>query len=329
MSVNFKFRNNAGEATARYLVSIRPDIFNADGSPAVGDGPFAPIWQMFPADEASHLVNLNLFSLEDWKAPILDVLNTGNPTWGPILDAGEANVSPVSAFLYPVLSDKNSTEVKAIVVLLSSWDSMLKKEGLSSSPVNLLTVVRDSCQVGVNVTFDLNKGDFQGWNRDTSKHIDASLHSELELASSSCNYTVSFYPSSPSARNHKAFWHAFLTAFGFALAASMFVWYDLLVAKRQKVVLEHAVQSRAIVSSLFPEQVHDRLFRRESLGENGDPSLDEDITQDDSTLVVFEPTKQRLRSFLDHNGDVSMSEGGGMKPIADLFPNCTVLVRQQ
>lgn len=316
-------------ATARKLASIRPEIFNADGSAAVGEGPFVPLWQMFPADDAEHLVNMNLLSVDEWQTPITQVLNSGIPTWGPILDARESNRSPISAFLYPVWSSRSGSETKveAIVVLLSPWTSMLMEEKVFPSGMDLMAVVSDSCQRDVNVTFNLKTQEFQGWNRATPTRGDdrSALHSELELSSASCNYTISFYPPVQPSSNHKAFWRALLTAFVFALVGTVFALYDVLVARRQKVVLEHAIQSRAIVSSLFPEQVHDRLFRRESLGEAADLSNDEDNTQDDTSLVFFEPTKQRLRSFLDQNGDLSEGAGGNLKPIADLFPNCTVL----
>jgi hypothetical protein len=41
----------------------------------------------------------------------------------------------------------------------------------------------------------------------------------------------------------------------------VFLLYDRLVERRQKKVMSTAVQSSAIVSSLFPSQVRDRLFQ--------------------------------------------------------------------
>ena len=85
----------------------------------------------------------------------------------------------------------------------------------------------------------------------------------------------------------------------------MFLCYDRLVEHRQKIVLNRAEKSGAIVSSLFPKNVRDRLLKE---------------NENDKKRNFMAPT-HRLKSFL----------GGDMEPrkenntIADLFPHCTVL----
>jgi hypothetical protein len=46
----------------------------------------------------------------------------------------------------------------------------------------------------------------------------------------------------------------------FVFASFVFLLYDYLVERRQRVVLKKAVHSTAIVDSLFPSNVRDRLF---------------------------------------------------------------------
>jgi hypothetical protein len=46
----------------------------------------------------------------------------------------------------------------------------------------------------------------------------------------------------------------------FVFTSLVFLLYDRLVERRQKKVMSTAMQSSAIVSSLFPSQVRDRLF---------------------------------------------------------------------
>ena len=76
--------------------------------------------------------------------------------------------------------------------------------------------------------------------------------------------------------------------------------------------LPTAVQSSAIVSSLFPANVRDRLFQTEG------PTLDK----------PFEPTKLRLKTFLNEGKSeftTSSTKREKDKPIADLFPETTVM----
>jgi class 3 adenylate cyclase len=86
----------------------------------------------------------------------------------------------------------------------------------------------------------------------------------------------------------------------------MFFLYDRLVERRQSLVLRKATQSSAIVSSLFPKNVRDRLMQ--------DNEADRKRN--------FMAPKSRLKNFL--GGDVEGHDDGA-RAIADLFPNCTVL----
>jgi Adenylate and Guanylate cyclase catalytic domain len=86
-----------------------------------------------------------------------------------------------------------------------------------------------------------------------------------------------------------------------AFAVLLFLVYDRLVERRQSIVLNTANQSSAIVSSLFPKSVADRLLLDSAPGCN--------VT-----------AKTRLKSFLCDSQD-----NQGLQPIADLFLETTVL----
>jgi class 3 adenylate cyclase len=92
-------------------------------------------------------------------------------------------------------------------------------------------------------------------------------------------------------------------AIAMAFAVLMFIVYDRLVEKRQSIVLRTANQSSAIVSSLFPKNVTDRLLQ------SGLASTGKGLT-----------AKSRLKSFLSDSQD-----NQGLQPIADLFLETTVL----
>jgi hypothetical protein len=85
----------------------------------------------------------------------------------------------------------------------------------------------------------------------------------------------------------------------------MFLFYDRLVERRQKVILATATQTTAIVSSLFPAQVRDRLM----------------MQQEKQSDAYGAANKSRLKGFLNGNSNEFESNAA---PIADLFPLCTV-----
>jgi Adenylate and Guanylate cyclase catalytic domain len=87
----------------------------------------------------------------------------------------------------------------------------------------------------------------------------------------------------------------------------MFLVYDRLVERRQAIVLKSANQSSAIVSSLFPKSITDRLL---------DIRIPEIRTTTDRSMTA----KTRLKSFLCDSKD-----NQGLQPIADLFLETTVL----
>jgi len=93
----------------------------------------------------------------------------------------------------------------------------------------------------------------------------------------------------------------------FLFTIIMFFLYDRLVERRQRLVLAKATQSTAIVASLFPKQVRERLMAMET-----------ERRKDEAMNSV----NQSLKQFLNNN-DPSADQG--YQPIADYFSNCTVM----
>jgi class 3 adenylate cyclase len=91
----------------------------------------------------------------------------------------------------------------------------------------------------------------------------------------------------------------------FVFATCMFLFYDRLVERRQSLVLRKAKQTSAIVSSLFPKNVRDRL-----LADEGDKKR------------KFITPNHRLKNFLVGKDEAQEATSNA---IADLFPHCTVL----
>lgn len=96
----------------------------------------------------------------------------------------------------------------------------------------------------------------------------------------------------------------------FVFTALMFVLYDRLVERRQRLVMSTAKTSTAIVSSLFPEAITKRLMEQGASSSSNNKSN-------------YVSANNRLKSFLNDGGkdeDIVDSQ-----PIADTFPFTTVL----
>ncbi|CAB9498657.1 Receptor-type guanylate cyclase gcy [Seminavis robusta] len=118
-----------------------------------------------------------------------------------------------------------------------------------------------------------------------------------------CNYHIDIYPSTTfydEYNTNAPVVLTFATVAIFVFMIAIFLLYDFLVEKRQTVVLNEATQSTAIVSSLFPKNVRERLMKetRQNLGIR---------------------SKSGRRNFM----NVSRTEME-CAPIAELFPNCSV-----
>lgn len=96
---------------------------------------------------------------------------------------------------------------------------------------------------------------------------------------------------------------AIVTSSVVVFTSLVFLLYDMMVTRRQRKVMESANRTNAIVSSLFPKNVRDRLLQQAKDDEDG--ALD------------LRVSKMRMQTFLvDGNKESAMSS----EPIADLFP---------
>ena len=111
--------------------------------------------------------------------------------------------------------------------------------------------------------------------------------------------------------------------------------FQIQVQRRQEKVQSAAVKSNAIVSSLFPADIRDRLFQH-----NEEPEQNPNSGKGKSKNVFDSAPKFRLKNYLDDGeAGVDINQGAGgdtnkgaaspdmfeTKPIADLFPNTTVM----
>jgi len=145
-------------------------------------------------------------------------------------------------------------------------------------------------------------------------------YSGLKLSAMGCQYKLYTYPSTTMQDSFLTTQPAIFTGVTviiFLFTSAVFLLYDWLVERRQKKVMKSAMQTNAIVSSLFPSNVRDRLLNQNS-GSAGNKKQ-------------IETTKNRMNTFMQDgkrpNGEGMSDAATGLddRPIADLFPDCTVM----
>jgi len=81
-----------------------------------------------------------------------------------------------------------------------------------------------------------------------------------------CQYSIRVYPSQEFEDYHHTntpWIFAVTLAALFLFTSAVFLFYDYMVERRQKIVLQSAQQSGKLVSSLFPEAVRDQLYEEQ------------------------------------------------------------------
>ena len=123
-----------------------------------------------------------------------------------------------------------------------------------------------------------------------------------------CMYSIDIYPSSEfeatyNTNTPEVF--AIVVAVTFTCVALVFIIYDVLVNRRNNRLLANAARSNAVVTSLFPGTMRDRILEAQE----------------------HKGTKGKMKSLI--AGDSSASNGAANQrgaPLADLFLETTIMV---
>eukprot|EP00934_Nitzschia_sp_Nitz4_P002155 Nitzschia sp. Nitz4//scaffold6_size259037//151917//155608//NITZ4_001087-RA/size259037-processed-gene-0.270-mRNA-1//-1//CDS//3329556932//2155//frame0 len=297
----------------------------------------------------SAAANNNLF-IKDYVGDEEDETEPFSDIFFPILD--------VAADYVEVPQNASSTDLGKMVGVFAMtfyWRDLLKNI-LPDGSNGIIVVFENAC--GEAFTYELNgpetrylgEGDLHETDYDdlsiasrlTDLHVfsEDSTYSGLSVTEEGCAYDLHVYPSSSMENEYKTsdplvFMSVAVAIFLFT--SLVFVYYDIngkklhgkashrgtipnrrdvfSVERRQAKVMQSAVQSNAIVASLFPSNVRERLFQHE---------------QQVESYGKFEHNKTRIKSFLSDssngNKPLDVQENpSSQTPIADLFPQCTVL----
>lgn len=143
------------------------------------------------------------------------------------------------------------------------------------------------------------------YNRDRTSPTTRS-YTTVPLNGDYCDYTVRVYPSQDMESqyvNNTPYFYALVVFSVFIFTSAVFLLYDLLVEHRQSIIMDIAAKSGAIVSSLFPSTVRDRLLEEEEVRQS----------------------KKMMPSDNGSSCEVDLSSRRICLPIADKFQDCSVL----
>ncbi|CAB9497506.1 Receptor-type guanylate cyclase gcy [Seminavis robusta] len=189
---------------------------------------------------------------------------------------------PLGPTLLPIFKDFDQKEVVGFMVFGVYWRTLLNRL-LPTGTDGVVVVLENTAGQqytyridGTDATFE-GHGDFHdtrydhleavGYIRsDMDGDVAAAFQARVEDSENShldTNYRVRVYPSQlfeSAYRTDRAWLFALSLAMVFVFTSSVFIMYDYCVERRQKIVAQSAEKSGAIVHSLFPEQVRDRLY---------------------------------------------------------------------
>jgi class 3 adenylate cyclase len=225
-----------------------------------------------------------------------------------------------SYLYYPVFGRKSeSNRVVGAIALEYVWNSFVT--GILPSQSDLLSlVIENSC--GQSHTYTVypgeNRLELEGTEDLHDRKYDHMMHStsfeefevlfringETNSSAEDCSYRFKVFPTQKLEAKYDgdAVWYASMVAVIFIFTTLVFAFYDTMVRRRQSKVMASAKRSNNIVSSLFPENVRERLY--ELNGANDTSTHD---------YGMHSPLNPNSNSIF------------GSDPIADYFPDTTVM----
>ena len=306
----------------------------SSGALAVGWGPVQPsgegrsveipITHLYP--QGLNISDFDLLSNPGMMDMFLNMVVTPEP-FQTGLDPIEfiAFQEPHMTMLHPItkgsISEDSREVIVGVVFSVLSWNTLLSYV-LPKDSGTMVVVVEDSCD-DVKLTYELDGPDatFVAYEDMHDPAYDDQEYliflPSLTGSNSTCDYYLRVYPAEglESAYETPMPWiFAVLVFIVIAIFMAAFICYDKFVQDRQEEVLAQAARSSAIVASLFPSNVRDRILQQ--------AEEQNDLRR---SKKLGTTGKTQLKSFLSDGMAENANNDDGSKPIADLFPNTTVM----
>jgi class 3 adenylate cyclase len=251
------------------------------------------------------------------KKPVLNLFLQHGGANSP----GDYQAGPVSDLYMPIFD--NYSEDKQLVGTLAAYIywQVYFEDILPPNEKGVLVVLENSCDQqysyvvnGHDVEY-IGQGDLHQTKYDdleVSTEWGSFVHIEFDelddIPEGQCLYKIRVFPSQKLEDAYITSGPLQSTAVlvsAFIFTCMTFILYDFLVERRQRLVMKTAELSTAVVASLFPEAVRDRLYHEKEEKKHQDPKKQDKNYMMTSTLPTIEPEEEDIA-------------------IADLYPHCTV-----
>ena len=229
---------------------------------------------------------------------------------------------PASAIWYPLFDTFNDERnIMAMLSMTFRWDSVFTGS-LPPNPNGIVVVVENTCEqtfsfeiTGQEVIYlgpgDQHEPGYEQYQTSFLLSNSGSSFTGIPLSNTFCPYQIHVYPSEQMEAEFRTSRPlTFTVGIGaiFVFTSVTFILYDFLVERRKSQLKEKADKSNAIVSALFPEVVRERLFEGAEGKEKADAT-----------------NRGRMKKFLTGGTDQREDVSKKTAPIADLFPDATVM----
>jgi class 3 adenylate cyclase len=279
---------------------------------------YAPLWQITPPVPMA--INADLFSSHVFLGLYASILHNDQSVISP-----PAAVDPLFDFLFdeehqtvklephsfiakPVHASLDDHKIVGMVVGLVPFHNLLDFL-FSDRTKGMVCVFTDGCGTTVTYKIDGNVATFLGYGDLHDSKYDSYKQSADVIwnETAECALVFSIYPSSTLENAYitkKPLVYASIVVLSFALTSVMIILYDRTVTMRQEKTMRSALQNGALVASLFPAIVRDRLL-------------------EDTRLNM----EAKNRSKKEGSDDLLKEGFAGVqsRPIADFFPNTTLM----
>ena len=257
------------------------------------NGPFIPYWQISPPPtnpEEASFVMLNQLSEPTRAQALISMLQYKSMAFSDTITTSDAQgkLLPVNIFYTPVWDNRDDKNVVGVIGITTTFSDLF--DNTLQGEDNVMIVPTFSCSnnptlsievSGPNATFldskDLHDSRFDNMVKTSTFANFLSQEILLEyqtyfgigpvksgVGSPKCAIVVNMYPTSRYRDSFRTTWPIIfpvVCAVLFLLNMILFLIYDTLVERRQKLVEKNAQNSSAIVNSLFPADFRDRLMR--------------------------------------------------------------------
>eukprot|EP00977_Amphora_coffeiformis_P003737 scaffold742_cov165-Amphora_coffeaeformis.AAC.13 len=289
-----------------------------------------PLWQIGPAPRNATIILNDLYSQASFRRMIDDLSEVvDHESLSKVLIEKELLLSketvdqPSSYAALPIFDDYHvEKNIVGFLFAIVPWDIYFRNI-LSDSAREIIVEVEDTCGSAFSYLVNGPQATFAGHGRlDISSKLRELKHTTdfAEFARFTgapalenlqfCNYQMTIYPTSQYEEeftSNEPYLFAAGVGFIFLFTSSVFALYDCMVTRRQRKVMATAERTTAIVNEMFPKQIQDRILRQ---------------AQENKSISFATGQKTKLKAFLNNDGTDQEQHD---KPIADLFPDVTVM----